>query len=474
MESSRLSANRSETDIEGTRVLFIAFFYPPATSTGVPGSLRTIKFLRNLSNGDFDVLTTLPEVGESDNALNHLHVPVAGERIHRVGKLDIFAVALKVRRTFKALFFSTSSKQANHLVFNTQQSKKPTQPSSRLQKLKDIIYNLCYFPDQASPWILPALLRGKRICRTRRIQVIFATGSPWSALLVGVLLHKVTRIPLFCDFRDPWSGNPFHRSKGRLLDRLGNWLEEKVVTNSAAISLNTEPLKDQFIERYPSHVSKFLVLPNGIDDSDLDTPQECSNEASPSEKARGQPLDLCHAGFLYGVRDPAPLLDAIRIVNRESANKSVVRFTQVGNISLSYDLKSKYSDLIENDALIIKESIPYSDCLKALKASDILVNIQPWTKTQIPSKLYDYLALRKPILHLTPSDGALAMVVEENELGEHFPPDNPDIIASYLRKKVSHLNRNGQIRAHYPNRSKFEIQEITKVLAKRILEIKGN
>lgn len=45
-------------DLQGTRVLFIAYFYPPTESTGVPGSMRTVKFIRNLGNGERHVLTT--------------------------------------------------------------------------------------------------------------------------------------------------------------------------------------------------------------------------------------------------------------------------------------------------------------------------------------------------------------------------------------------------------------------------------
>src|SRR5690554_8204357 len=74
-------------DLGGRRVLFIAYFFPPAISTGVPGSMRTVKCLRYLHNGECHVLTGPADTREQDNALAHLSLAVNGEVMPRVAPM---------------------------------------------------------------------------------------------------------------------------------------------------------------------------------------------------------------------------------------------------------------------------------------------------------------------------------------------------------------------------------------------------
>ncbi|WP_404362239.1 glycosyltransferase [Marinobacter sp.] len=465
-----MAENRA--DLQGRKVLFIAYFYPPTESTGVPGSMRTVKFIRNLENGECHVLTAPAGVTSDQDALAHISLPVNGEKIHRVASWDIFQLLLFIRGGLRRLV--GTGKQAD----NPQSTETPSRSTfkssagstsgSRSQKFKDFVYNLCYFPDQAGPWIIPAVLKGRKLVRQNNLDVIFATGSPWSGLIAGYLISKTTGKPLIVDFRDPWVNNPFHQSKGQLLDRWGATLEEKVVNHAAAVSLNTEPLMEEFLQRYPDlDRDKFFVMPNGIDHRDF----EHIRQEAPQERDENT-LSLCHAGFLYGVRDPAPLLDALRKVNKtlEGTDQRIV-FTQIGDVSLSYDIRQTYSDLIDKGVFILEAAKPYQACLQLLAAADIVVNIQSGTKTQIPSKLYDYLAINRPILHLTPKTGALGRLVEKYQLGTCIEFESTDELEDYLSAKVTELGRGQPISEDYPNRNLFLIEEISQTLANTVTRL---
>lgn len=456
-----------KASLNGRKVLFIAYFYPPTEGTGVPGSMRTIKFLRNMDNGECHVLTAPPMVEESESALSHLSLPVNRETIHRVRPWDVFKFLLALRSGLKRLLGKgggmPEADQGAKTVFKGGGGDDQAQPSKgKLQRLKDFVYDLCYFPDQAGPWIVPAFLRGRRIVKKHDIDVIFATGSPWSGLLVGYLISRFTGRPLIADFRDPWMNNPFHQSKGALLDRWALRLEKRVVQHAAAISLNTEALMEEFLQRYPSlDADKFFVMPNGVDVTDFsDLESRVENEANPRE------LTLCHAGFLYGVRDPAALLEAIRLCNQALSEEGLrVRFRQIGDISLNYDIRERFADLIESGALVIDGSMPYRDCLKNLKAADVVVNIQPGTKTQVPSKLYDYLAISRPMLHITPQSGALGSLVNKYELGTCLDFEQIDDISRYLSERVRTKSRGESLAEEYPHKSRFYIENIAEDLA---------
>src|SRR5690554_2261004 len=459
-------------DLGGRRVLFIAYFFPPAISTGVPGSMRTVKFLRYLHNGECHVLTGPADTREQDNALAHLSLPVNGEVIHRVAPWDIFKKLLGMREALKGLArrepasnnHSESSAQSTQTsVFKA--TAEDTDTRSQFQRLKDFIYDLCYFPDQAGPWIIPAARAGKKLVRTHQIDVIFATGSPWSGLITGYLISKATGKPLIIDFRDPWMDNPFHQSKGKCLDKWAATLERKVVEHAAAVSLNTEPLRKAFLTRYP-HIpeDRFFVMPNGYDLADFNL-AGASSEASDSASY----LDLYHAGFLYGVRDPGPLLDAIRDVNQEISENGLpakpIRFVQIGEIQLSYDIKERYKDLLEAGTLKLEPARPYKECLTKLTTADAVVNIQPFTESQIPSKLYDYLALNKLIVSITPAGGALSRLIIEKNLGLCADPAQPKEVIKVLQE----LRQSEEQRfTGYEQRHEFDVKNIAAYLATKL------
>lgn len=456
---------QERADLQGKRVLFIAYFYPPTDSTGVPGSMRTVKFIRNLENGECHVLTAPPAVSSEDNALRHLPLPINGEHVHRVASWDVFRLLLAIRHRLRKMLGkaggNAQSGATSKPVFKG--SNDNASARSRPQQLKDFIYNLCYFPDQAGPWIIPALLKGRRIVRQHKLDAIFATGSPWSGLIAGYLISKATGKPLIADFRDPWVNNPFHQTKGQLLDRQSAALERKVVRHATAVSLNTEPLLQEFRARYPEmDPHKFFVMPNGFDPADFKAvkaePRSHDNDT----------LLLCHAGLLYGVRDPAVLLEAIRSANSQlrASGKRIV-FRQIGNVQLDYSVHERYPDLIEQGALLLDNPKPYQQCLAALASADVVVNIQPATQSQIPSKLYDYLAINRPIINITSRDGALGHLVATKGLGDLVSFDDTAALTGLLVDKC--MNRHVNDFSGYPQRFEFDVKEISVTLSKRIV-----
>jgi hypothetical protein len=457
-----------KADLKGNKVLFVAFFYPPVASTNIPGAMRTIKFIRNLSNGECHVLTTQPQLNESDSALNHLTLPVHGETIHRVNSWDIFKLLLRLRSNVKKLLGKNEQANAtppSPAVFKASESDVVATPST-FQQLKDFIYNLCYFPDQAGPWIFPAYLRGRQLVKKHNLTTIFATGSPWSGLIVGYLISKATGKPLIADFRDPWVNNPFHQSKGSLLDRWSEQLEKKVVEHASAISLNTEALREEFLERY-QHIPKdrFFVMPNGFDEADFNDLPHTEAKRLPST------VTFCHAGFLYGVRDPAVLLDAIAMANEQLTPQGLkIRFIQVGDVQLAYDIRERYSSMINEGSLLLESARPYKECLAILKNADWVVNVQPATRSQVPSKLYDYLALNRPILNITPEDGALGRLVSKHHLGELFDFCDKDTLSTALIS-IAHSHKDGATFEGYSARPSFNCGVITAGLAERICQL---
>jgi len=334
-------------------------------------------------------------------------------------------------------------------------------------KVKDFIHDLSYFPDYASGWILPALYHGCKIAKREKIDIIFATGMPWSSLIAAYLLHIFTDLPYIVDFRDPWIGNPYQVSKGRFLDRLQIILEKKIVGSASIVCANTEKLKHDFLARYPYlNQDKFMVLPNGYDIDDFVDPEQ-SSSPSPNKQ-----LVLAHAGLLYKQRDPQPIYKVLEELIAEYPELTgKIKFLQIGDIQLSYDPTRKYQQLYEKNMLENIEPVGYDECLKILGSSDILVIIQPDTLSQVPSKLYDYLCLNKPILTLAPLHGELNNLIRTHNFGHLVEPNDVNGLKNIILKYLNEKAEQGNLSAAYADKKLFDVRTITEKLEEKILSI---
>ncbi|QVW33902.1 glycosyltransferase [Geobacter sulfurreducens] len=456
------------------KIMLVTYFYPPIGGAGLPGVQRSIKLVKYLNNSRITVLT-VNEADYPDYAVLNFNrkLPIDGETIIRTTFKNVFDYVLLIRKVLKSLMINgRDQKQVVPARITNIAAPPLKKPKANFwQKVKDYVYELCNFPDYASGWIIPAVATGRRIIQKQKFDVILATGMPWTALVIAWILHRLSGAKLVVDFRDPWVGNPFDTSKGWFLDRIKSFLERRIVTDAALVTANTTVLRDEFIARYAGKVDtrKFMVLPNGFD------PDDFSNlaTAEPQQSTEPSPhLILAHAGYLYGKRDPAPILEAIRHLDRTGmASAESFRFVQMGNIHLEYDFHERYRDLEERGVVVDLGTFAFEECLGKLKSSDVLLLIQPGTKSQVPSKLYDYLCLNRPILTMTPLDGALGDLIRENEFGDIFSPDDVAGIASRLNELLREKQEKGGLWADYPNRVRFDIRNIVAGLEQRMDEI---
>ncbi len=445
------------------KILFLAYFYPPAAGKALPGSQRTVKFVRYIRSFKKYVLTIDPSHYPDFFSCDKDSVfPIHDEKIIHTGVFDLFALFLKVKQTLSALPKKQSVSQPTVV---TQSPHKPgssfSNKPSFFGKFKDQFSDFLTLPDFAYPWIFPAFWRGLEIVRKHKIDCIFATGMPWSALIAARMIQLFSSVKVIVDFRDPWVNNPYISGKSALKERIEQLLEKSIVTSADAVILNGEELRKDFLKRYHwLDENKFHTLMNGYDGHDFS--QLTTDEKT--ERTSSQ-LTLSHAGFLYGARDPKPIFQAIEQIrkgNKKSADKIV--FQQIGDVSLNYDLK----DFLEASTCSSNYQpigqVHYKKCLEMMADADVLVIIQQATATQIPSKIYEYIFLNKPILTISEKKGALANLISNYRFGHLFAPDEIDELADYLLKRLDEKAACKEPFQYYDARNVFDVKNITKQL----------
>jgi hypothetical protein len=79
--------------------------------------------------------------------------------------------------------------------------------------------------------------------------------------------------------------------------------------------------------------------------------------------------------------------------------------------------------------------------------------------------------LQKPILVIGNSNGALAEIVKTNAFGTFFSSADIDGIKQFLHTMIRQKQRDGFLRAEYPNMNKFDISRVSERFSKKLAEL---
>lgn len=393
------------------RVLLLAYYFPPDSSSG---ALRPLFFANHLQNMGIHV-TVLTAV-EDDFLSEQPKDPGLCSRVHK--DVEIVRAKVKRPREFVLAFrdkFKTG-KKGNYKSAEVKQTglselsgHQTNEPKSIGQNVKDLITDLLASPDPHVGWILDAVKQGSELIKKKNISVIMATGSPWSCLIAGVLLARKSKLPLVLDFRDPWVANPGFVQRGKVAAFLEKYMERYVVTKTNTIVANTKELRYNFLQRFPFlHPENVHTLSNGFE------------QFLGSDMPDNSSFTLVHAGALYFSRTPLPLLQALyELVREGKISETRISVVLVGGIGVT---DRKLKELLQTKELqkTVKliPRLPYKEAMEYQLHADVLLLIQPGFPLQVPRKLYEYMAMRRPVLALTEAESATARIVQDCRMGK--------------------------------------------------------
>lgn len=390
-------------------ILMVAYYFPPDSSSG---SFRPLHFANHLAKmgqkiwiltaREADFLDGQPRdaklLSQVDEAITILRTPVSRPR-EAVVNLKRFLPGGRSE--------ASAGGDGDKTPKQTKDTRLVRSERNFFQRFKDAITDLLGSPDPNVGWLPWAVKAGRKAIRQNKIDVIYATGSPWTCFLVGAVLKKMTGAPLVLDFRDPWVSNPGFWVRSVLPRSIELVMERKIVALSDRVVSNTEALRQDFAARFPTMADKFKTIPNGF---------ETYAEAVPPSAEK---IEFTHAGELYFSRNPKNLLKAVlNVVQKGAVPTEALRITFLGGISIP---DPELDALLAHPALagVIKTvpRLPYQEAMAYQINSEVLFLIQPDFPLQVPRKLYEYISFSKPVLAITNREGATAGLVRENELG---------------------------------------------------------
>ena len=265
-------------------------------------------------------------------------------------------------------------------------------------------------PDRWMSWCLSAIPVGLFTIFRRRIDLIFTTFPIATAVLIGLILHRMTGKPWVVDFRDSMTEDDYPRDERTR--RIYRRIERQAIRHGSLFLFTAISTIDMYLKRYPElRPEKCILLPNGYDEEDFRSLP--ASQTGPFSKDR--PLRLLHTGLIYPEeRDPRPLFQALSRLKTDG---------KINAANLQVDLRASgeeehYARQLQalgiEDIVHLLPPVPYQEALREAAGADALLLLQGVTcNHQIPAKTYEYFRLRRPVLALTTHEGDTAALLRD-------------------------------------------------------------
>jgi hypothetical protein len=304
-------------------------------------------------------------------------------------------------------------------------------------RLADPAFGLLGMRPDAFPLSMAWLPRGAAAVRHRlgaeRYDAILATGPPMVALLAARAAQRAGDPPLLMELRDLWAGSPAFDRGGPILRGLERWAFGGA---ELVIACTPEAVADIQARHAGARVAE---IPNGFEATLHDRRRE--------DPPVGRPLTILHSGTLTADRPLAPILrelasrrDAFRLVLHGYVAPAIEREIAASGLEVERVPPSGWEAAVERIA-----AANITLVTQARGAGDA---------TAVAAKVYEYLALGRPVLCVTDggateallrrlgADGltarlddgrSIAAALDRIAAGDVPPPVPPERLAPYER-----------------------------------------
>lgn len=360
------------------KLLICTYYFPPI---GTPRSYRWREFVTHLySKGwKIDVLTI-------DTSNKH---PNYDSKL-----LDNLPTEVRIFRTYPGIIHHFSSfllsKDTDNREPTSSENQSPLKQRAGRSLFRTFEKSLrtVFIPDEAVSWLPFALLKGRWLIKENSYDAIISSAFPFTCHIVGYFLKQLSGgKPWIADYGDPWVNNPsFDLPKWRSF--IDKEIESRILNSVNKIIVNTDRTKEHYLNLYPFLKSEDIkVITQGFSKKGF-------HEVSPeiTDKFR-----IVYTGIFYKDREPFILFDALTHVKEIWKDLEVII---AGNIT-----KDEYKQYAENKGLseIVRfiGFVPQKKALSFQKGASVLLLIGNRGGIQVPGKIYEYFASKRPILSIT-------------------------------------------------------------------------
>ncbi len=351
-------------------------------------------------------------------------------------------------------------KDVSSILFSKKKTSKKGTSNLTNNKFLSFIRGNFFIPDAKISWVDSAVGFLKNFLQENRVDAIISTGPPHSMHLIGLALKNSFDIPWVADFRDPWTDLyyakdfyqlPFARNKNQKL-------EEKVLSNADLVLTVSDHIKHKL-----GQTSKNVqVITNGFDD-------ETNVAEKPTLEAD---FTISYIGLLPKSSVPHRLFEVIQELKGENES-----FKKDLKLKFMGDINDEVKEIVGNQGLTeqteFHDYVPHKEAINAQHSAQVLLLLIPnvaHNEGILTGKLFEYLAAKRPILAIGPTDGDLAKVLRETNAGVVIDFDDAEKMKSSLIGFYEQFKA-GELEVQSKNIDQFHRKNLTSKLVEVLKEV---
>lgn len=239
-------------------------------------------------------------------------------------------------------------------------------------------------------WFPTAAIAGYFICLKKKPSIIYSTGGPASAHIAAAIVSKLTGIPWIAEFQDPLV-HPCV-GKNRFSKGLLDYIEKMVFSMAAKVIFCTKKAAKSAAERHG--FGKVNVIYPGAPIEKI---------PSNNNYVKGECCKFAHFGSLYQSRNLNFFLKALEKVFLERPELTGHFTLELYGGIYTEDIRKQIENFPYKQLIKVHGFVKRDEALINAVKSDVLLLIQNTdlrSSESIPTKVYEYLHMRKPILGL--------------------------------------------------------------------------
>lgn len=243
------------------------------------------------------------------------------------------------------------------------------------------------------------------------VMMIVATGEPFITFRYAYLLSKKFRVPWCADYRDGWSTNyglPYMSFVQRFVLKQLLGKMEKFMVKSARLVITVTPALKSALQK---HLNRSVeVVFNGYDPVEI---HEVVHEAP----ALSEKFTLTYLGSLYPFQPLEEFASFIfKLIKDSILDISKISIKFIGGKIYENRIREAFKIIPELD-LVITPKVERSLALKSAYSSHVLLLFASGSIDGSAAKIYDYLALRRPIFVYKNDNGTIKFLLDYTKTG---------------------------------------------------------
>lgn len=276
------------------------------------------------------------------------------------------------------------------------------------------------------------MLRTIRFVLSERYDVLFATTTPLTVGVPGVIGRWLRRKPFVFEVRDLWPELP--KAMGAIRNPLVLWalaVLEWASYRSAHRLIGLSPGIAEGIARVGVPADRIAMIPNGcdLDLFESDAPQR-------PEGVADSDLLAIYAGTHGMANALGNVLDAAAVLHRRGRRDIKIMLVGQGAQKAALIERAAREGL---DNIIFHAPVPKETLASYMAGADIglqlLANVPAFYYGTSPNKYFDYLSAGLPVLCNYP--GWVADMIGQHDIGFAVGPDDPDAFADALEQAAA-------------------------------------